>query len=128
MSGSVKCDSSKPTVAERRPAVSRWREGTVQEFVGITHEEAVLVRTKAALAVSLLQRRKEKGWSQAVLAERLGSGQSRVAKMEAAHPSVSLDLLVKALLNVGAAVADIGAVMATGNPGAKARGKRADRS
>ena len=124
MSGSAKSDSIKPTVTGRRSAVSRWREGTVQEFVGLTREEAVLVRIKAALAVSLQQRRKQKGWSQAVLAERLGSGQSRVAKMEAAQPSVSLDLLVKALLLVGAAVADIGAVMATGNPAAKARGKR----
>ena len=124
MSGSVKSDSLKPTVTGRRTAVSRWREGTVQEFVGLTREEAVLVRTKAALAVFLQQRRKQKGWSQTVLAERLGSGQSRVAKMEAAQPSVSLDLLVKALLIVGAAVADIGAVMATGDPGAKARGTR----
>ncbi len=110
-----------------RSASATWRQGSAQEFLGLTDEEAVLVRTKAALAVSLQRRRKARGWSQTVLAESLGSGQSRVAKMEAAHPSVSLDLLVKALLVTGARMSDIGAVMATGDPDARA-GIRKSRS
>jgi hypothetical protein len=52
------------------------------------------------------------------MAERIGSGQSRVAEMEAAHPSVSLDLLIKALLATGATMADVAAVMATSDPDA----------
>lgn len=107
---------------------AEWCEGTVQEFLGLTEEQTVLVRTKAALAVSLQRSRKAKGWSQATLAERIGSGQSRVAKMEAAHPSVSLDLLVKTLLVTGATMADIGAVMASGDPDAKANGRRSNAS
>lgn len=103
---------------------TEWCEGTVREFLGLTEEQAVFVRTKAALAVSLQRRRKLMGWSQATLAERIGSGQSRVAKMEAAHPSVSLDLLVKTLLAAGATMADIGAVLATGDPDAKASRRR----
>jgi hypothetical protein len=93
-----------------------WREGNVREFLGLSDEEAVVVRTKAALAVYLRRCRNAKRWSQALLAERLGSGQSRVAKMEAGHPSVSFDLLVKALLETGATMDEIGAVMATGDP------------
>ena len=84
-----------------------------------------MISVKAALAVMLQQRRQIHGWSQTVLAERLGSGQSRIAKIEAAHPSVSLDLLMKALLVAGATMPDIGAVMATGDPNAEASGKRA---
>jgi len=49
-------------------------------------------------------------------------------RTKAAHPSVSLDLLVKALLVAGATMADIGAVMATGDPHAEASGKRAKRT
>ena len=43
--------------------------------------------------------------------KRLGSSQSRVAKMEAADPSVSLDLLVRGLLATGASPRDIGRVL-----------------
>jgi hypothetical protein len=104
-----------------RTADHEWREGTVQEFLGLSDEEAALIRAKASLAVMLAQRRKAMGWSQTALAERLGSGQSRVAKIEAAHPSVSLDLLVKALLVAGATMSDIGAVMANADSSAITR-------
>jgi ribosome-binding protein aMBF1 (putative translation factor) len=106
----------------RNPA--KWRQGTVQEFLGLSDEVAQLARVKSALAVFLQQRRKAKNWSQTAMAERIGSGQSRVAKMEAAHPSVSLDLLIKALLATGATMPDVAAVIATGDPDARSwRGK-----
>ncbi|UCD25031.1 MAG: helix-turn-helix domain-containing protein [Gemmatimonadota bacterium] len=95
---------------------SDWREGTVQEFLGLSDEVAQLISTKAALAVLLQRSRKAKQWSQATLAEKIGSGQSRVAKMEAAHPSVSLDLLIKALLTTGVTMRQIAAVMASTDP------------
>jgi hypothetical protein len=117
-----------PKRARLSTAGSGWREGTVQEFLGLSDEESALVRAKAALAVFLQQRRKAIGWSQTALAERLGSGQSRVAKMEAAQPSVSLDLLVRALLVTGVTMPDIGVVIATGDPDARAGSKRPSRS
>ena len=125
MNGSTKVGTRAPKRSSRIEAHAEWREGTVQEFLGLTDEEAQLVRTKVALAVLLKERRRTKGWNQTVLAKRLGSGQSRIAKMEAAHPSVSLDLLVKALLVAGATMPEIGAAMATGDPNAEASGKRA---
>jgi hypothetical protein len=47
----------------------------------------------------------------AKLAQTLHSSQSRVAKMEAGDPSVSLDLLVKSLLALGASSRDLAAII-----------------
>ncbi len=109
----------------RRRSETGWREGTVQDFLGLSDAEAALVNMKAALAVRLHHRRRGLALSQTELAERLGSGQSRVAKMEAAHPSVSLELLVRALLATGMTMAEIGAVVSTGDPDAAPEGRRA---
>ena len=51
--------------------------------------EAALVELKLGLSEALRARRTAKRLSQAQLAKRLGSSQSRVAKMEAADRSVS---------------------------------------
>lgn len=45
--------------------------------------------------------------TQAGLAKHLGSSQSRVAKMEAGDASVSLDLMARSLLGIGAKPTDI---------------------
>ena len=45
------------------------------------------------------------------LGRQIGSSQSRIAKMEAAEKSVSLDLLVRSLLSLGASRQDIGSIM-----------------
>jgi len=45
--------------------------------------------------------------SEPALAHRLGSSQSRIAKMEAADRSVSLDLIMRSLLTIGATATDI---------------------
>ena len=45
--------------------------------------------------------------TQAQVAERVGSSQSRVAKMEAGDTSVSLDLLVRSLLKLGTTEEDV---------------------
>jgi ribosome-binding protein aMBF1 (putative translation factor) len=67
-----------------------------------TKKNSELVIIKRALATTVKTSRQEKGWSQIDLANRLGSSQSRIAKVEAGDPSVSLDLMVRALLEVGA--------------------------
>jgi len=84
-----------------------WKVGTAAEFLGLTPEEAALVEIKLALADSLRALRKRQGRTQHDVAEILGSSQSRVAKMEAADASVSLDLLVRALLALGASAKDV---------------------
>jgi len=70
------------------------------------------METRRALADHLRKLRTERGWTHVRTVARLGSSQSRVAKMEAADGSVSLDLLIKALLALSASAADNGRVIA----------------
>jgi predicted XRE-type DNA-binding protein len=84
-----------------------WVVGSVKEFLGLSEADAVLIEMKLALSQSLRDRRKKQGLSQVQLAERLQSSQSRVAKMEAGDLSVSMDLLVSSLLQLGASSADL---------------------
>jgi DNA-binding XRE family transcriptional regulator len=73
-----------------------WRVGTAADFLGLTQEETALIEMKLGLAATLRKRRQARKLTQTQLAKQLGSSQSRVAKMEAADPSVSIDLLVRA--------------------------------
>ena len=84
-----------------------WKVGTVQDFLGLSDEEVAYVELRLRLATSLRERRKKKRLSQTDLAKRINSSQSRVAKMEAGDPSVSLDLLIRALLALGASSKDL---------------------
>jgi len=84
-----------------------WRVGTAAEFLRLTPEEQQFVELKLALAGGVRQLRERRGLTQGDLAKRLGSSQSRIAKMEAADASVSLDLLMRSLLSIGATTSDI---------------------
>lgn len=59
-------------------------------------------KLKLALSDALAKRRKKRNSTQAQLAKLLNSSQSRVAKMEKGYPTLSVDLLVKSLLALGA--------------------------
>lgn len=65
------------------------------------------VELKLALAAGVRQLREGRGLTKAALAKRLGSSQSRVAKMAAADTSVSLDLMMRSLLSIGATAGEI---------------------
>lgn len=84
-----------------------WTVGSAQEFLGLSDADAALIELKLTLSRSLRDRRQRRGVSQVELAKRLQSSQSRVAKMEAGDPSVSMDLLVSSLLVLGASEADL---------------------
>ena len=84
-----------------------WRVGTVREFLGLSDEEAAYVELRLRLAESLRRRRQRRNLSQAGLAGLIGSSQSRVAKMEGGDASVSIDLLVRSLLALGATPRDL---------------------
>ncbi len=79
-----------------------WRIGTAEELLGLTTEEARYVELRLRLSNAVRRVRKEKDMTQVQLANLLGSSQSRVAKVEAADASVSLDLLIRSLLAMGA--------------------------
>jgi DNA-binding XRE family transcriptional regulator len=78
-----------------------WVEGSVQEFLGLSDADMKYIEAKRALAASLREQRMKKHLTQTELAARLETSQSRVAMMEKGDPSVSLDLLVRALLALG---------------------------
>ncbi len=92
---------------QRKLEAAGWHVGSAAEFLGLSEAESVVVEMKLALSDQLRTERQRRHWTQTALAQRLGSSQSRVAKMEAGDPSVSLDLLVRALLAVGATPKDI---------------------
>lgn len=84
-----------------------WRVSDAGEFLGLSDEERRFVELKLALASGVRQLRERRGLTQAALAKQLRSSQSRVAKMEAADTSVSLDLMMRSLLSIGATPRDI---------------------
>ena len=88
-----------------------WKVGETQEFLALSDAEMALVDVRVSLARDLRRRRKEKRISQATLAKRIGSSQSRVAKMEAGDPSVTIDLLMRTLLSTGSTPAEIARVI-----------------
>ena len=88
-----------------------WKVGTAQEFLALSDEEAALIEMKLALAKNLKQRRIAHDLTQVDLARELGSSQSRVAKMEAADSTVSMELLVRSLLVLGATRQEVGRII-----------------
>jgi ribosome-binding protein aMBF1 (putative translation factor) len=79
-----------------------WKVGSARDFLKLSDEEAMLVELKLSLTNALKEARQRRRLSQIDLAQRMGSSQSRVAKIEAGDPSVSLDLIVRALFAAGA--------------------------
>jgi DNA-binding XRE family transcriptional regulator len=85
-----------------------WKTGTVEEFLDLSAEESAYIEMKLALSEKLREKRTRRKLTQAELARAICSSQSRVAKMEAGDPTVSLDLLVKSLLALGVSRKELG--------------------
>jgi len=84
-----------------------WRFGSAKDFLGLSDEEAAYVDLRLRLADSLRDHRQKRRLTQADTAKLIDSSQSRVAKMEGGDPSVSLDLLIRSLLALGASSRDL---------------------
>lgn len=94
-----------------------WKVGTAGEFLGLSPEESRFIELKLVLSRSLRKRREARRLTQTELAHRLRSSQSRIAKMEAGDPSVSIDLLIRSLFSLGATRRDVArAIAASGRP------------
>ncbi len=100
----------------RRLEARGWKIGTPQQFLGLSAEEAAYIDLKVRLATGLRERRRRRSLTQAGLAKRLQSSQSRIAKMEAGDPSVSLDLLVRSLLILGASRRELSRIISARSP------------
>jgi ribosome-binding protein aMBF1 (putative translation factor) len=88
-----------------------WRIGSASDFLELDETENALIDMKLALGARLRKARERRKLTQLGLARLMKSSQSRVAKMEAGDPSVSLDLLVQGLLTAGASRREIAAAL-----------------
>ena len=91
-----------------------WKIGDAEDFLSLSDEESALMEIKIALAASIRSQRVRKKRTQEDLANLLKSSQSRVAKMEAADASVSIDLLLRTLLSLGVTRRGVAKIMASG--------------
>ena len=89
-----------------------WKVGSSADFLNLTAEEEALISLRLKLADGLKDRRVRKRLTQVELAKAVNSSQSRVAKMEAGDPTVSIDLLVRSLIALGASNSDLAKIIA----------------
>lgn len=101
-------------VKRKRLEARGWKVGSVEDFLGLSDQESAYIELRLKLARGLKARRHARGFSQTQLAKAVQSSQSRVAKMEAGDPTVSLDLLVRSLLALGASNRDLGRMIGHG--------------
>ena len=89
-----------------------WKVGDTKDFLDLSPEEAALIELRLKLAEGLKARRKRKRLTQQDLAAAVQSSQSRVAKMESGDPTVSIDLLMRSLIALGASRRDLARIIA----------------
>ena len=87
-----------------------WKVGNVSEFLELTKEETALIEIKLVLSHNLKERRQQL-MTQTELAAKIQSSQPRIAKAENGDASVSIELLIRAMLATGATPQDIGQVI-----------------
>jgi hypothetical protein len=104
---------------KQRLEAKGWKVGTAAAFLELRPHEAAYIDLRLRLADGLKRRRLLRGVTQVALARAVRSSQSRIAKMEAGDPTVSIDLLVRTLLALGASNRDLAAIIA-GPPRRKA--------
>lgn len=114
------------TSKRKKLEAAGWKVGSASEFLELSDAEDMLVNMKLALADNVKSMRQRQNMTQQELARRIGSSQSRVAKMEVADPSVSMELLVRSLAALGASRTQIGRIVGTrvGNANAAPSRKR----
>lgn len=96
------------TEKKQRLEAAGWNETTVREFLNLSAADAEYIEMKLAFARRLRQLRERRRLTQTKAAALLKTSQSRLARMEAGDPSVSLDLLVRGLFSLGATRRDLG--------------------
>lgn len=89
-----------------------WAVGSAEELLELSSDEAAYIELKLSLSEHLRKKRIKKNLTQIELAHLVASSQSRIAKMEAADASVSVDLLVKSLLAMGATRKELASAIA----------------
>ena len=89
-----------------------WKVSTATEFLDLSPEEEALVEARIALTRRIRSVREERGMTQVQVARLIGSSQSRVAKMEAADRTVSIDMMMRTLFRLGQTPRQVGRALA----------------
>ena len=97
---------------KERLLAAGWKVSTAAEFLDLSPEEEALVEARIALTRRIRSVREEKGMTQVQVARLIGSSQSRVAKMEAADRTVSIDMMMRTLFRLGQTPRQVGRALA----------------
>ncbi|MGH8602234.1 MAG: helix-turn-helix domain-containing protein [Gammaproteobacteria bacterium] len=97
----------------KRLEAKGWKAGSVEEFLQLSSEESAYVELRLRLSEGLRKRRQQQNLTQVELAKLVRSSQSRVAKMEVGDPSISLDLLIRSLLVLGASNRELAGIISS---------------
>ena len=84
-----------------------WKVGSTEEFLDLSEEELAYIELKLSLSRLTKEIRAKRQLTQQQTADLISSSQSRVAKIEAGDPSVSIDLQIRSLLALGASKEDL---------------------
>ena len=84
-----------------------WIVGGSENFLGLSAAESEYIDIKIYFGKYVRELRSENNITQVELAKLIESSQSRIAKLEAGDPTVSLDLQIKTLLALGASRVDL---------------------
>ena len=84
-----------------------FRVGDAEDVLELSEEERRLVDLRLSVSRAVRRLRQKRRLTQQALAQKLGSSQSRIAKLEAGQIDVSLDLLFRGLFAVGGKLADV---------------------
>ena len=91
---------------------SSWKSGSAYDFLNLSAEEIELVEIRLAFSRKMKELRLKSGRTQGQIAKLIHSSQSRVAKIEAGDPSISLDRQIKSLIMLGLTRKQVGKLMA----------------
>jgi transcriptional regulator with XRE-family HTH domain len=95
------------TAKQRAPEKACFVSGDAEDFLGLDKEERRLVELRVAITRQLPTRRVRQGLTQAQVAKRLKTSQSRVAKIESGAADVSLDLMLRQFFALGGKLSDL---------------------
>jgi DNA-binding XRE family transcriptional regulator len=98
------------SIKQKQLEQAGWQCGSVADFLELTPEEVAIIEIKLALSRYLKARRQD-SMTQADLAAKIQSSQPRIAKAESGDGSVSIELMMRAILAMGVTPQEIGQVI-----------------
>ena len=101
---------------KKRLQANGYAIGDAKDFVGLSDEESAFIEIKIACGRRLRQKRAQSDLPQRELARKIGTSQPRLAQMEKGDRSVTLDLLIRALLALGDSPAHIARIVGGKSP------------